>query len=150
MFSWFIKVPFSLSLSQRRPAIIQPGFFDLQDRLHKIDKNGDPLTRLNETVNWEMFRPALEKTWDTGPKSNVGAKGYDVILLFKILILQSLYNLSDDATEYQILDRHSFGRFLGLHISQKVLDATTVRLFREDLSKAGIVEELFAIFASSQ
>ena len=126
--------------------MIQPGFFDLQDRLHKIDKNGDPLTRINETVNWEMFRPALEKARDKGPKSNVGAKGYDVILLFKILILQSLYNLSDDATEFQILDRHSFGRFLGLHISQKVPDATTIWRFREDLVQAGMVEELFATF----
>jgi Transposase domain (DUF772). len=81
--------------------MIQPGFFDLQDRLHKIDKNGDPLTRINEIVNWEMFRPALEKARDKGPKSNVGAKGYDVILLFKILILQSLYNMSDNATEFR-------------------------------------------------
>ena len=99
--------------------MIQPGFFDLQDRLHKIGKNGDPLAKINETVNWEMFRPALEKARDKNRQSNVGPKGYDVILLFKILVLQSLYNLSDDATEFQILDRHSFGRFLGLHISQK-------------------------------
>ena len=126
--------------------MIQPGFFDLQDRLHKIDKNGDPLAKINETVNWEMFRPALEKARDKNRQSNVGPKGYDVILLFKILILQSLYNLSDDATEFQILDRHSFGRFLGLHISQKVPDATTIWRFREDLVKAGIVEEMFATF----
>ena len=98
--------------------MIQPGFFDLQDRLHKIDKTGDPLAKINETVNWDMFRPVLEKARDKGRQSTVGPKGYDVILLFKILILQSLYNLSDDATEFQILDRHSFGRFLGLHISQ--------------------------------
>ncbi|MDD2465399.1 MAG: transposase [Desulfobulbus sp.] len=54
-----------------------------------------------------MFRPALEKARDKNRQSNVGPKGYDVILLFKIFILQSLYNLSDDATEFQILDRHS-------------------------------------------
>ena len=114
--------------------------------MHKIDKNGDPLTKINEAVNWEMFRTALEKARDTNRQSNVGPNGYDVILLFKILILQSLYNLSDDATEFQILDRHSFGRFLGLHISQKVPDVTTIWRFREDLIKAGTVEELFAAF----
>jgi hypothetical protein len=38
--------------------MVQPGFFDLQDRLHTIDKNGDPLAKINETVSWEMFRPA--------------------------------------------------------------------------------------------
>lgn len=126
--------------------MIQPGFFDLQDRLQKIDKSGDPLAKINEAVDWEIFRPALEKVRDKGRQSNAGAKGYDAILMFKILILQSLYNLSDDVTEFQILDRHSFGRFLDLHISQKVPDATTIWRFREDLSNAGIVEELFAAF----
>ena len=54
--------------------MIQPGFFDLQDRLHKIDKNGDPLAKINETVNWELFRPALEKARDKGRQSTVGPK----------------------------------------------------------------------------
>lgn len=126
--------------------MIQPGFFDFEDRLRKIDKNGDPLAKINDTVDWEIFRPRLEKARDKNSQSNAGAKGYDVILLFKILILQSLYNLSDDATEFQILDRHSFGRFLGLHIGSKVPDATTIWRFREDLAKAGIVDNLFASF----
>jgi IS5 family transposase len=127
-------------------SMIQTGFFDFENRLHKMDKNGDPLTKINAAVDWDIFRPALEKARDKNRQSNVGPKGYDVILLFKILILQSLYNLSDDATEFQILDRHSFGRFLGLHISSKVPDATTIWRFREDLSKAGIIEDLFATF----
>ena len=83
--------------------MVQPGFFDFEDRLYKIDKTGDPLTKINETVDWEIFRPRLEKARDKNRQSNVGPKGYDVIMLFKILILQSLYNLSDDATEFQIL-----------------------------------------------
>ena len=66
--------------------MIQPSFFDLQDRLHTIDKNGDPLARINETVNWEMFRPALEKSRDKKRQSTVGPKGY--------LELGRLYNLS--------------------------------------------------------
>ena len=94
---------------------------------------------MNETVNWEMFRPALEKARDKGPKSTIGPKGYDAIL-------QSLYNLSDEATEFQILDRHSFGCFLGLHISREVPDTTTIWRFREDLVKADIVQELFATY----
>jgi hypothetical protein len=39
--------------------------------LHTIDKNGDPLAKINETVNWEMFRPALEKARDKNRQSNV-------------------------------------------------------------------------------
>ncbi len=73
--------------------MIQPDFFELQERLHKIDKNGDPLTKLQVTIIWEMFRPALEKVRDKKRQSNIGPKGYGAILLFKILILQSLYYL---------------------------------------------------------
>ena len=126
--------------------MFQPGFFDLDNRMHKIDKNGDPLSKIENAVDWEIFRPTLERARQKPQVSNVGPKGYDLILLFKILILQSLYNLSDDATEYQILDRHSFCRFLGLHLGSKVPDATTIWRFREDLILAGVIDELFATF----
>ena len=112
----------------------------------KIDINGDPLVKIAAAVDWEIFRPDLEKARYKERKSNAGAKGYDVVLMFKILILQSLYNLSDDALEFQIFDRHSFSRFLGLHLASKVPDATTVWRFREDLIRAGIIEELFNKF----
>jgi len=127
-------------------SMIQPGFFDFEDRLYKIDQQSDPLAKINAAVDWEIFRPTLEKARDKNRQTYVGPKGYDVILLFKILVIQSLYNLSDDATEFQILDRHSFGRFLGLHLGGKVPDATTIWRFRQDLVDAGVVEELFATF----
>ena len=129
-------------------AMKQRGLFDLEKRLWKIDKNGDPLIRINELTDWEMFRPALKKA--RGERRHpAGAKGYDVVVLFKTLILQSLYGLSDEATEFQILDRYSFGRFLGIEVGDKVPDATTIRLFREDLKKAGIMDELFSTFNAS-
>ena len=127
--------------------MIQPGFFDFEKRLHKIDRNGDPLSRISAAVDWEIFRPELEKVRSKPKKSPAGAKPYDAVLMFKILILQSLYNLSDEALEFQILDRHSFCRFLGLHLGSKVPDATTVWLFRENLIAAGIIEKLFDQFA---
>lgn len=68
------------------------------------------------------------------------------ILLFKIIILQRLYNLSDDQTEYQINDRMSFMRFLGLGLDDKVPDAKTIWLFKDTLTKAGIMEQLFSQF----
>ena len=126
--------------------MIQPGFFDFEERLHKIDSNGDPLSRISAAVDWEMFRPELEKARSKTKKSNAGAKPYDAVLMFKVLILQSLYNLSDEALEFQILDRHSFCRFLGLHLCSKVPDATTVWRFREDLIAANIVGTLFEKF----
>ena len=93
----------------------QLGFLDFNIRLQRIDKAGDPLIKINNTIDWEIFRPIIEQARKKKKKSNAGAKGFDVILLFKILILQSLYNLSDEAMEFQILDRYSFSRFLGLY-----------------------------------
>ena len=128
--------------------MFQPGFFDFERRLDKIDKNGDPLFKLNQVVDWEQFRPELEAIRKKERKSKAGRKPYDVILMFKILILQSLYNLSDDSMEMQILDRLSFMRFLGLKIGQSVPDAKTIWLFRETLTNAGIVKALFSKFDS--
>ncbi len=122
------------------------GLFDIHFRLDKIDKNGDPLARLNQIVDWNIFRPQLNSIREKDRKSPAGAKGYDPVMMFKILVLQSLYNLSDDQIEFQILDRISFIRFLGLSIGGKVPDATTVWRFREALIEAGLVENLFKKF----
>ncbi len=122
------------------------GPFDLHFRLQKIDKTGDPLIRLNEMIDWEIFRSELELIRKKKRKSNAGAKGYDLVLMFKIIILQSLYNLSDDQIEFQILDRLSFMRFLGLSIRGKVPDATSVWRFREALIEASLVDKLFDKF----
>ena len=122
------------------------GFFDIQFRLEDLTQNGDPLVQLNERVDWEMFRPELEKIRQKERKSAAGRKPYDVVLMFKILVLQSLYNLSDDAVEYQVRDRLSFMRFLGLGLGDRVPDAKTIWLFREQLGQAKLVRRLFKKF----
>jgi len=124
----------------------QLGLFDWESRYARIDKGGDPLVKLNEVIDWEAFRPLLMKVREKERKSNAGAKPYDVVLMFKGLIIQSLYNLSDDELEYQILDRLTFMRFLGLALGEKVPDAKTIWLFREQLKETGLVEELFGEF----
>jgi transposase, IS5 family len=67
-------------------------------------------------------------------------------VIFKALVLQALYNLSDDQAEYQLRDRLSFMRILGLGLEDAVPDAKTLWLYREALAKAGAVEELFDLF----
>lgn len=57
-------------------------------------KNGDPLRQLNDVINWEGFRPALSRVREKERKNNAGAKPYDVVMMFEILVIQSLYNLS--------------------------------------------------------
>lgn len=122
--------------------------FDLQARLDKISDNGDPLTAINKAVPWEMFRGELESIREEGPerKSSAGRKAYDRVLLFKMLILQSLYNLSDDQLEQQTLDRLSFHRFLGLNMGDRVPDSKTIWLFRESLKANNRVRRLFDKF----
>src|SRR6476619_6833002 len=68
------------------------------------------------------------------------------MVMFRMLVLQSLYNLSDEQVEYQVRDRLSFTRFLGLGIEDGIPDGTTLWLFRETLAKAGLVEKLFERF----
>ena len=79
-------------------------------------------------------------------KSSAGRKPHDVTLMFKMLVLQALYNLSDDQTEFQVRDRASFQRFLGLSPEDTVPDAKTLWLFREQLTRHGLIDKLFRRF----
>ena len=83
---------------------------------------------------------------DRKRKSNAGRKPWDEIVMYKAIILCALYNLSDDQVEYQILDRLSFTRFLGLSLTDRVPDAKTVWMYRDKLARAEVIEELFADF----
>ena len=118
------------------------------DRANKLTKLGDPLVALNHNINWEAFRSDLNILRQKDRKSSAGAKAFDVILMFKILVLQQLNNLSDDRIEYQIQDRVSFMRFLGLGFEDKIPDSKTVWLFREHLKEAKMIETLFTRFHS--
>ena len=124
----------------------QLGLFDLDERTKKLTQMGDPLVGLNERVNWEAFRPDLDLIHNKPRKSNAGAKPIDVVLMFKLLVLQQLHNLSDDRIEYQIRDRLSFMRFLGLQFGDRVPDAKTVWLFREHLKTLKLMDTLFTRF----
>ena len=66
--------------------------------------------------------------------------------MFKVLVLQTLDTLADDQTEDQLKDRLSFMRFVGLALEDRVPDAKTIWLYREQLTRAGAVEHLFARF----
>ena len=121
------------------------GIFSEEERLEKLSKQGDPLERLNSVINWEYFRSTIEKILPT-KMVNAGPKPYDPLLLFKILILQKYYNLSDGQLEYQILDRLTFCRFLGLSMNDRVPDEKTIWVFRNRLINQGIEKELFSLF----
>jgi len=124
----------------------QPGFFDADERLAWLSEAGDPLERLARVVDFEVFRPELDAALGRSDRAKGGRPPYDPVLMFKVLVLQALYSLSDDQAEYQLRDRLSFMRFCGLDLSAPVPDAKTVWLFRERLVRAGAFERLFARF----
>src|SRR5882762_9573073 len=132
----------------------QLGFFDLNRRYESLTEKNDPLVAIAAMVPFESFRPKLHTALIKGElrrseaerKNSAGRKPWDEVVIFKALVLQALYNLSDDQAEYQLRDRFSFMRFLGLELEDAVSDAKTLWLYREALAKAGAVEELFDLF----
>jgi transposase, IS5 family len=122
--------------------------FDDYWAMEKLTKLGDPLYRLDQFIDWRVFESTLNQALENKTKnpSKGGRPPFPKLLLFKALVIQSLYNLSDEQLEYQILDRSSFKRFLGLKKSDKVPDSRTFWLFREQLVKNEITKELFVAF----
>jgi len=140
----------------------QPGFFGVDERYRALSAAGDPLQRLSAAVEFESFRSVLDAALARSDRSRGGRPPYDVVLMFKAVVLQALYSLSDEATEFQLRDRLSFMRFVGLALHEAVPDAIakrsvsegaassagrgTIWLCREQLKRAGAIEPLFHRF----
>ena len=122
------------------------GLFDEQVLLKKLDQKPDPLARLNSIVDWQIFLPIIEKALGRENSASAGRKPYSPLLMFKILILQSLYNLSDEGVERELLKDLLARRFVGLSGRQFGPDATTIWRFREALTKAGLIATLHETF----
>lgn len=123
----------------------QSGLFSSQERLQLIREKQAALFHLQGLIQWDAFRPLLEKLLDYKPSAKGGQPPFDPVLMFKICILQQLHGLSDEATELAILDRLSFQDFLGLGNAERVPDARTLWLFKEHLGNDG-VKALFEDF----
>ena len=124
----------------------QPGFWDLDERYQRLSAVGDPLEKLNSLIPWPVFEKPLAKALKRSDGSKGGRPPFPAVLMFKILVLQALYSLSDDQAEFVIQDRLSFMRFLGLGLSDMVPDAKTIWLYREQLTRAGALARLFGRF----
>jgi len=124
------------------------GLFDDHFLLETLSKLGDPLLKLNEYIDWNIFEAPLDQAFINKTKDLLkgGRPPFSKLILFKALLIQSLYNLSDDQLEFQIVDRASFKRFLGLKKSDKVPDSRTFWLFREQLIEKDVILGLFKRF----
>jgi len=124
------------------------GLFDEHFLMEKLTKLGDPLQKLNEFIDWRIFESTINEAYINKDRdlSKGGRPSFNQLMLFKALIIQSLYNLSDDQLEFQIIDRASFKRFLELKKSDKVPDSKTFWFYREQLIEKDIIMGLFKIF----
>ena len=132
----------------------QAGFFDIDERLKELSAKGDTLARLNGLVDFELFRPDLERAVPRADRSRGGRPPFDHVFMFKVLILQASHSLSDERTEFLIKDRLSFMRFLGLGLADPVPDANTIWTFREALTRATLedhsaIEVLFSAYEAA-
>lgn len=121
-------------------------FFDEQNKLERISLLGDPLERINEAIDWNLFVPILNEAMHKEAKGPGGRPPYEYVLMFKILILQEYFGLSDEQMEFQITDRFSFMRFLSFRSCDKVPDQNTIWNFREQLKEGNVIKKLFDRF----
>lgn len=125
---------------------MQTSFFDLDNRYQSLSKSRDPLERLDKAIDWEIFRSTLEQVDIKKRKSKAGRKPTDRVRMFKMLLLQNKYNLSDEQLEYQAIDRLSFSRFIGVGLAGDVPDSRTIWAYRDALKAHGLMDKLFAQF----
>ncbi len=124
----------------------QLSLFDEEKRYAKLTELGDPLEKLDSIMDWEMFREKLTKACQKEDYAKGGRPPIDVITKFKASILRRIYNLSFDQIEYQINDRLSFMRFLGIGLNEQVLDSRTIWDFEDKLARAELIDEMFFMF----
>ena len=122
------------------------GFFDVELRVQWLLAKGNPLSRLDAVLEWELFRPLLAAGLDQPAKGPGGRPPRDRLKMFKTLVVQRFYNLSDAQTDYQVSDRLSFQQFIGWPLADKPPDANTLWDFREALLAADAFTQLCDLF----
>lgn len=123
-----------------------PGLFD--EFVQNLDAAAfqTPLLRVGKVVEWSVFEPLVKAVLPSKAKGPGGRPRFDPMLMFKVLVLQRLHGLADDATSFQITDRNSFRAFLGLTPGDSVPDGQTISDFRQALIEANAIDGLFDTF----
>ena len=104
------------------------------------------LDGINAMINWTRIEKLLRKKLGRSEEPTTGASCYPALLMFKILLLQAMYNLSDEATEEALTDRASFARFAGISLDEDAPDHTTICRFRNMLIQKNLLQKLLDEF----
>lgn len=133
-------------MTRKTIAKADPSIFDYQNWVEYLSRHQSTLDDLLNLVDFEAFRADLDKPYERADRGKGGRPAFDTVLMFKVLVLQRLYALSDDETEFQIRDRFSFQRFLGLSVADRMPDAKTIWKYREDWTNSHTIEACFHRF----
>ena len=114
--------------------------FILKEQYRKVQGLGDRLKLIKEQINWDRFRPLIASVFYDN-KEIGGRPHTDEIVVVKVMILQSLYGLSDPELEFQVNDRLSFRNFLDF--PENVPDFTTIWKIRERLIESKIEPKIW-------
>jgi transposase len=120
--------------------------FSLSDHLERLSKDGDPLEVLDATVDFEYFRGWLVEGLGYGDGSKGGRPPFDLVAMFKVLIVQAQHNLSDAKMEFMIRDRLSWIRFFGFTLGGAMPDENTIRHFRNRMRETGTLKRVMKAF----
>jgi len=127
----------------------EESLFEEELTIWALSELGNPLEDLEKLIDFEMFRPQLEDALQNKDcKTAAGRPPIDVVLIFKVLFLQRYYGLGDHQIEYQITDRVSFRKFLGIRTLDDIPDEKTVWHYKNLLSQKGTFDKLFDEFRS--
>lgn len=124
------------------------GLFWRQIHEDKHEQLKSPFFTLSEQMHWKKFEWRLNKALnrlERDPKKG-GRPPFDPLVMFKVIVLQSYYQLSDDEMEFQLYDRLSFRQFAGLKDGDKIPDAKTIWFFKDQLSQTNTMKKLFELF----
>jgi len=123
--------------------MMKPNLFAAQEREAKLTKLGDALQVLERHVDFAALAGAVDEAAPRPGRERGGRPPFPTEVMVRILLIQQLFNLSDEQMEFQLLDRLSFQRFAGLRDSSQIPDRTTIWTFKERLIKAGASESVF-------
>jgi IS5 family transposase len=123
--------------------MMKPNLFAAQEREAKLTELGDSLQKLERLVDFEALTAAVDNAAPRPSRERGGRPPFPTEVMVRILLIQQMFNLSDEQLEFQLLDRMSFQRFARLRDSSQIPDRTTVWTFKERLIKAGASETIF-------